>query len=198
MSWQSASAALRPAPQPQPSCPEPAASEPIFEPAAIPESGAAESKPAAPESESAAAISTAAAPISERSRSSARIRINSARIKRSRSSAVSESAAAVPESAAALSASPQYNGGQRPAPAYPANGAQYGAQAPSYDRPAYPNAARPGNAYPGAAPPGHLGDWLNQHQGLPVQEQERLLRNDPSFNRLPPASSSGWSSSCTS
>ena len=37
------------------------------------------------------------------------------------------------------------------------------------------------------APPGHLGDWLNQHRNLPVQEQERMLRGDPSFRRLPPA-----------
>src|SRR5208337_2136286 len=73
---------------------------------------------------------------------------------------------------------PQYNGGQRPAPAYGPNGRPYGMQAP---------ATRPGNAYPGTAPPGHLGDWLNQHRGLPVDQQERLLRNDPSFNRLAPA-----------
>jgi hypothetical protein len=32
-----------------------------------------------------------------------------------------------------------------------------------------------------------LGDWLNQHRNLPVQEQERILRNDPSFRRLNPA-----------
>jgi hypothetical protein len=28
---------------------------------------------------------------------------------------------------------------------------------------------------------------LNRHQGEPVQQQERQLRNDPNFNRLPPA-----------
>ncbi|HEY1646557.1 MAG TPA: DUF3106 domain-containing protein [Terracidiphilus sp.] len=54
-----------------------------------------------------------------------------------------------------------------------------------YARPAYPGAGR-ANGYGGYAPPGHLQSWLNQHQGLPVQDQERLLRNDPSFNRLPP------------
>jgi hypothetical protein len=32
-----------------------------------------------------------------------------------------------------------------------------------------------------------LGDWLNQHRSLPVQEQERMLRNDPAFRRLSPA-----------
>ncbi len=41
--------------------------------------------------------------------------------------------------------------------------------------------------FPRPAPPGHIADWLYQHRNLPVQEQERLLRNDPSFNRLPPA-----------
>ena len=66
------------------------------------------------------------------------------------------------------------------------------APGPAYTRPAYPSApygaaVRPANPYRPAAPPGHLGDWLNQHQGLPVQEQERVLRNDPSFYRLPPA-----------
>ena len=43
---------------------------------------------------------------------------------------------------------------------------------------------------------GHLGDWLNQHRNLPVQEQERMLRTDPSFRRLPPPNSSAWCSSC--
>jgi hypothetical protein len=49
--------------------------------------------------------------------------------------------------------------------------------------------ARP--AFPGYAPPaefpqGHLGDWLNQHRNLPVEDQERILRADPSFHRLSP------------
>jgi hypothetical protein len=61
-----------------------------------------------------------------------------------------------------------------------------------YARPGYaasPNAVPRSiiHVYPSAAPPGHLGDWLNQHRGLPVQEQERMLRSDPSFYRLPPA-----------
>jgi hypothetical protein len=30
-----------------------------------------------------------------------------------------------------------------------------------------------------------LGDWLNQHRNLPVQDQERALRADPGFRRLP-------------
>jgi hypothetical protein len=68
---------------------------------------------------------------------------------------------------------PQYNGGQRQTPAYPALGGRPGSPAPNYTRPAYPNANRPGYVYPGAAPPGHLGDWLNQHQGLPAADQQR-------------------------
>ncbi len=53
---------------------------------------------------------------------------------------------------------------------------------PGYSRPAYP-----GYKPPTQAPQGHLGDWLNQHRNLPVQDQERSLRGDPSFKRLPPA-----------
>ena len=91
---------------------------------------------------------------------------------------------------------PQGNAVQRPAPGYAAPGLRpsYPGAAPGsvYARPGYPavpyvTPARPAYAYPGAAPPGHLGAWLNQHRGLPVQEQERLLRGDPSFYRLPPA-----------
>ncbi|MGA9069671.1 MAG: DUF3106 domain-containing protein [Terracidiphilus sp.] len=62
----------------------------------------------------------------------------------------------------------------------------------AYPGPPYigPGVARP--AYRGYAPPaefpqGHLGDWLNQHRNLPVEEQERALRADPSFRRLAPA-----------
>jgi hypothetical protein len=32
----------------------------------------------------------------------------------------------------------------------------------------------------------HRGEWLRQHQNMPPQEQERALRNDPSFRQLPP------------
>jgi hypothetical protein len=60
-------------------------------------------------------------------------------------------------------------------PAMP--GSVYPGQA--YGRPAYPGV---GGAY---APPGHLGAWLNAHRGVPAQDQERMLRNDPSFSRLP-------------
>jgi len=59
----------------------------------------------------------------------------------------------------------------------------------SYLNPGRPSFANPGrsNSYPGAASTGPLGSWLNQHRNLPVQEQERMLRSDPSFNQLPTA-----------
>jgi hypothetical protein len=75
---------------------------------------------------------------------------------------------------------PVYPGIARPNTGYPNSGSAYGS--PNYETP-----GRPGYLSPRAAPPGHLGDWLNQHRGLPVQDQERLLRSDPNFNRLPPA-----------
>lgn len=60
---------------------------------------------------------------------------------------------------------------------------------PSYSggaaRPEYPGAGRSTYNYPSATRPGHLGAWLSQHQNLPFQQQEQLLRRDPSFNRLP-------------
>jgi Protein of unknown function (DUF3106) len=33
---------------------------------------------------------------------------------------------------------------------------------------------------------GHLPQWMAQHQNLPVGQQERLLRQEPGFNRLNP------------
>jgi hypothetical protein len=39
---------------------------------------------------------------------------------------------------------------------------------------------------PPQTPSSPLGSWLNQHRNLPVQEQERTLRGDPSFRRLSP------------
>ena len=97
-----------------------------------------------------------------------------------------------------------------PRPAYPGSGYPgSGYPGSGYPRPAYPGSPYPGRAYPGTpyggAPyggpnpsrpaysgygptpsqPSHLGVWLNQHRNLPVQEQERVLRGDPSFRRLP-------------
>lgn len=77
----------------------------------------------------------------------------------------------------------------------------YGTQGMQYRGPDYvPRAANPaaeGNRfrapYNGAgaqsfyARPGHLGSWLNQNRGIPLQQQEKILRKDPSFNRLPQA-----------
>jgi hypothetical protein len=59
--------------------------------------------------------------------------------------------------------------------------------APSYSGPSYSRPYAPAYAQPGSAPPGHLGAWLNEHRMQPVQEQERILRSDPSFQRLNPA-----------
>ena len=33
----------------------------------------------------------------------------------------------------------------------------------------------------------HLGEWLRLHQNMPFAAQERALRTEPGFNRLPPA-----------
>lgn len=53
--------------------------------------------------------------------------------------------------------------------------------------PAYNGSQRPVYNGQGGAPSGHLQDWLNHHQNAPVQDQERMLRNDPSFNHQAPA-----------
>ena len=42
------------------------------------------------------------------------------------------------------------------------------------------------NGAPSLPPQGHLQSWLNEHRNVPVQNQEQLLRGDPSFRRLPP------------
>lgn len=42
----------------------------------------------------------------------------------------------------------------------------------------------PGDRHPIPGPAGHLPDWLAQHQNLPVQQQEMLLRQDASFRQL--------------
>ena len=49
----------------------------------------------------------------------------------------------------------------------------------------YGQTPRPAYGNPGATTPGHLGSWLNEHSNVPPQERERILRSDPSFNRLP-------------
>ncbi len=67
----------------------------------------------------------------------------------------------------------------QPSPGRPYPGPPYFASGAS--RPAYS-----GYRLPTETPRGHLGDWLNQHRNLPVQQQEQMLRSDPSFRRLPP------------
>lgn len=60
------------------------------------------------------------------------------------------------------------------------------AQRPVYEGAQGGNQRQPYNGAR-AVTPGHLQDWLNRHQNTPVEDQERLLRGDPSFNRQPPA-----------
>jgi hypothetical protein len=59
--------------------------------------------------------------------------------------------------------------------------------ASSYSGQSYSRPYAPAYSLPGSAPPGHLGAWLNEHRMQPLQEQERILRSDPSFQRLNPA-----------
>jgi hypothetical protein len=40
---------------------------------------------------------------------------------------------------------------------------------------------------PNPQPQGHLPQWLAQHQNMPMNQQERMLRQEPGFNRLSPA-----------
>jgi hypothetical protein len=56
----------------------------------------------------------------------------------------------------------------------------------NYSTPAYGRQPYPGTAQQLYAPPGHLGAWLNTHRDVPVQQQQQMLRNDPSFRGLPP------------
>jgi hypothetical protein len=73
---------------------------------------------------------------------------------------------------------------QRPAQGYAPGGAPGYAPGYSGARPAYngsPYSMRPN---PQAA--GHLPQWMAQHQNMPVGQQERLLRQEPGFNRLSP------------
>jgi hypothetical protein len=86
---------------------------------------------------------------------------------------------------------PQANLAQRPGSGSVATGPLRGQARPAYPGPPYlgPGFSRPayqGYSAPAEAPPGHLGDWLNRHRGIPVEEQERVLRGDPGFHRLAP------------
>jgi hypothetical protein len=102
---------------------------------------------------------------------------------------------------------PQANGQRRsPYGGYPGAASRPGYPPPGYPGRDYPGQGYPGQGYPGSpyvgpgysrpaypgyadrnhGASGHLGDWLNQHRNLPIQEQERTLRGDPSFRRLSP------------
>src|ERR1035441_5854218 len=63
-------------------------------------------------------------------------------------------------------------------PGYPGSGPGSVYTRPGYAASPYAAPRSTVHVYPGAAQPGHLGDWLNQHRGLPVQEQERMLRSE--------------------
>ena len=98
------------------------------------------------------------------------------------------------QSAPAFRATP-VNPGPAPRPVYPTPGqglpagsvprAQVYAGGNASTNPAQ-SPTRPAYRYPGVFPPGHLGSWLQQHKGLPVQQQEQMLRSDPSFRQLGP------------
>lgn len=84
--------------------------------------------------------------------------------------------------------SPQSGGQQpmRPPAGYPSGpGGQqrgFGGNGAMPARPAYngiPNSVRPAQQ-----PAGHLPDWMAQHRNLAPGDQERLLRQEPGFNRL--------------
>lgn len=70
---------------------------------------------------------------------------------------------------------------------YPTNRGPSNYQGTPYGNQGYGNAPRSTNGNVGPAPQGHLEDWLNQHRNVPMQDQERMLRSDPSFKRLPQA-----------
>lgn len=80
---------------------------------------------------------------------------------------------------------------RHPEGAVNAYGNRYVDTRPLYPGPPYvgPGVRRP--TYPGyqapiSGPPGHLQSWLDAHRNVPVENQEQMLRRDPSFQRLPP------------
>jgi len=77
----------------------------------------------------------------------------------------------------------------RPQPNYaPPRGAMEGARNFSA-RPAYGGSPYGGAPYavrPNPQAAGHLPQWMAQHENMPVGQQERLLRQEPGFNRLSP------------
>jgi len=54
--------------------------------------------------------------------------------------------------------------------------------------PARPNlqSGAPNTSRGGQHPGRKMGDWLREHRDLPLDQQEKLLQDDPAFKRLPP------------
>lgn len=83
-----------------------------------------------------------------------------------------------------------YPRGSRP-PSYPGAGQRAPYQPPpsaprnGYSGPGYGSQTRQPYTPQRPLRAGHLPEWLNQHRGTSVQQQERLLRSDPSFKTLP-------------
>ena len=92
-----------------------------------------------------------------------------------------------PKSAPHSSAPPA----QTPRPSYraPEAGGAYRGAPPGYaPRPGsapYPTVHAPYGVPPANTRGPHLGNWLQSHQGEPFTGQEKALRNEPGFNRLP-------------
>ena len=63
-----------------------------------------------------------------------------------------------------------------------ANGFANGTPRPAYGNGGYGNPPYSMRATP--MPNGHLPDWMAQHSNLSADQQERLLRQEPGFNRL--------------
>ena len=79
--------------------------------------------------------------------------------------------------------SPPRSGGYMPARPQPGYGP---GGAPGYSGARPPYNGSPYSVRPNPQAPGHLPQWMAQHQNLPVGQQERLLRQEPGFNRLSP------------
>jgi hypothetical protein len=102
-----------------------------------------------------------------------------------------------PQNNFAPSSRPGMNGAQQPyngaTPQTHGNRQPFGGNQPGANQPYNGNrqtftGAQPNNY--GTRQPNngvHLQDWLNRNQNVPLQDQERQLRNDPSFRRLPQA-----------
>lgn len=75
---------------------------------------------------------------------------------------------------------------RRPAPPARSSRAQGGSRAEHGAGGPVPSRNFPGMRAGGRARRPHLPEWLAQHQNLTPDQQERLLRSEPGFNRLTP------------